>query len=219
MRHDDEPETTDPKNADPKSDDAAQARSRRAFLRIAGLTFLTAGFANAMSPVTPRAGCGSPHGSGVGYTEDNDPKNDQDCGLVTSNPRFGGRGGAAYHDNDCGKTTPATEGQDNDCGKLKEWALGGHKDSDCGLKKADGTYTSDQDCNVDTGAIPNGGWEDHDCGKKATNGEPASVHKDSNDGYDDDEDCTFWDSNCTWFDNRVKPKRGDDPLCLHVADS
>ena len=192
--------------------------TRRKLLGILGITFLTAGFAKAASPVVPRARCGAPHGSGVGYQEDYScDESDNDCGKVTSNPSFGGRGGASYHDNDCKPSaTTATDGQDNDCGKLQAWGLGGQRDDDCGKAQGDGTFAQDQDCNVHNRQIPNGGWQDQDCGKVQTVGEPSAVHKDSNPGYDDDEDCTFWDSNCTWFDGRVKPKRGDDPDCIHL---
>ncbi|KAA3611932.1 MAG: hypothetical protein DWQ01_07570 [Planctomycetota bacterium] len=187
--------------------------ARRKFLKLAGLMFFTGGFTRAAGALNPRAACGAPHGTGVGYQEDyRCDKQDDDCGLVTSNPAFGGRGGAAYHDNDCASGA-AQDGQDNDCGKSKGWAGGAHKDNDCGKLKDDGTYTSDQDCNVDTGEMFNGGWQDHDCGLKS--GE-NTTYSDENPGYDDDEVCEWWDSNCTYWDTFWKPKRGDDPACIHL---
>lgn len=195
--------------------------TRRKLLGILGITFLTAGFAKAASPLVPRARCGAPHSSGVGYQEDyNCSGQDNDCGLVTSSPLFGGAGGGSYQDNDCqGSTATASataDGKDNDCGKLRNWGDGGYKDDDCGKAQGDGTFAQDQDCNVDTGQLSNGGWQDHDCGKVQTVGEPSTVHKDSNPGYDDEEDCTLWDSNCNWFDNYQRPSRGDDPNCIHL---
>ena len=141
-------------------------------------------------------------------------------GGAGGNVGDGGAGGGSYQDNDCqGSTATASataDGKDNDCGKLRNWGDGGYKDDDCGKAQGDGTFAQDQDCNVDTGQLSNGGWQDHDCGKVQTVGEPSTVHKDSNPGYDDEEDCTLWDSNCNWFDNYQRPSRGDDPNCIHL---
>lgn len=220
--HDAGPTETGGEALRPRSGESGPSKdvpsTRRQLLGILGIAVLTAGFARAAGPTLLRTTCGSPHSSGTGYQEDSScDQLDNDCGKVTSNPSFGGAGGASYNDADCKPSaTTATDGKDNDCGKLHSWGLGGQRDDDCGKPQGDGSVATDQDCNIDNGQIPNGGWQDQDCKKIKAVGEPNALHTDSNPGYDDDEDCTYWDSNCTWFDTRARPKRGDDPQCIHL---
>lgn len=175
------------RDPDPASGD--KARDRRAFLlRLATLSFLTAGVIKEIapsaaaekkhhSPPPPYPICGEPHDPG--YAEDfdcganSDP--DSDCGLRSDNPL-----GGAHQDYDCTNQTvgPLLDDADNDCGRpggawTPYWA-----DNDCPLT---GT---DQDCDLAGGAGFN--WEDNDCSPPGTAGSDQGYCPTLDWFYDDD---------------------------------